>query len=169
MKNTLLALFFLAASIAFGQSSSTSIIPVTPPAPISNLYAAGVSYNVGASPSVAGTALYAHLVADTATYAFTAVDVLPNTLKPLTVNTNIGVGIAQKIATIANVPIYIPTAVGISWNGSNTGWQWNTGALVSIHIKGSSYILPSVRVVKSSVSNGSGYQPIIGVLYGWGQ
>lgn len=132
-----------------------------------NIYGAGVSYNAGAAPAIAGTGLYAHLVNNSSTYAFTAVDLLPNTVKPLTVTTNIGAGIGQKIATIGKVPIYIPTAAGISFNGSNTGWQWNTGALVSIHLKNEWYLMPTVRVVKSSVSNGTGYQPIVGVLFSW--
>lgn len=140
-----------------------------PVADVQNMYAAGVSYNAGASPSVAGTGLYARLVANTGTYAFTALDVLPNTLKPLTVNTNVGIGVAQKIATIANIPVYVPTAAGISFNGANTGWQWNVGALASIKLKGNYYLMPTVRLVKSSVSNGTGYQPIAGVLFGWGR
>jgi hypothetical protein len=137
---------------------------------LTNIYAAGASYNVGATPAVAGTGLYAHLlVPSTSTYAFTAVDVLPTTVKPFTVNTNFGAGIAQKLVTIGNVAVYLPTAAGISFNGTNTGWQWNTGGLASIHLKGNYYLMPNVRVVKSSVTSGTGYQPIIGVLFGWGQ
>lgn len=136
---------------------------------LQNLYAAGASFNNGASPSVAGSALYAHAVTGMGTYAFSAFDVLPNSLKPLTVTSNVGVGIAQKAFTLGKVPIYVPTDAGISWSGSNTGWQWSTGALASIHIKSQYYILPTVRVVKSSVSNGTGYQPIVGLLFGWGK
>lgn len=154
-----------------------ALAQTTPPAPapatqIQNLYGAGISYSVGGSPAVAGTGLYAHQVsADTAPnlYAFTAVDALPNTLKPFTVSTNIGAGIAEKIATVGKIPIFMPTAAGISFNGSNTGWQWNGGVLASIHIKNQYYLMPTVRFLKSSVSNGSGYQPIVGVLFGWGQ
>jgi len=146
---------------------------------ITNLYAAGASYNVGGTPAVAGTALYAHLITsqdpqtgkttDTGTYVFTAVDALPNTLKPFTVNTNIGAGIAQRVATIGKFPIFMPSAAGISWNGSNTGWQWNAGVAVPIRIKSSQYyLMPTARFLKSSVSNGTGYQPIIGLLFGWG-
>lgn len=137
-------------------------------APLDNLYGAGVSYNVGGSPAVAGTGLYAHRLADS-TYAFTAVDALPNTIKPFVVSTNIGAGVAQKLFTIGKVPVYVPTAVGISFTGSNTGWQYNAGALAAIHIKGNYYVMPTVRFLKSSVSGGTGYQPIIGVLFGFGQ
>jgi hypothetical protein len=136
---------------------------------LQNFYAAGVSYNVGGSPAVAGTGLYAHQLNGAGTYAFTALDVLPNTKKPLTVNTNVGIGIAQKVATIGNIPIYVPAATGISWSGTNTGWQWNGGALAMFKVKGNYYIAPSVRFMKSSVSNGTGYQPIIGMLFGWGK
>jgi hypothetical protein len=161
---SLILFLILFGGIASAQSAQS--------AQLQNIYGAGVSYNVGGSPAIAGTALYAHQVsADTAPnlYAFTAVDALPNTLKPFTVSTNVGIGIAQKVATLGKVPIFMPTAAGISFNGSNTGWQWNGGVLASIHIKGQYYVMPTVRFLKSSVSNGTGYQPIVGVLFGWGQ
>lgn len=139
------------------------------PADLQQIFAGGVSYSVNASPGIAGTGLYAHLVDSSGTYAFTVVDALPNTVKPFTVTTNFGVGVAQKVYTFGKVPIYVPAAAGFSWSGSNTGWQWNGGALASIHIKGNYYVMPTVRFLKSSVSNGSGYQPIIGLLFGWGQ
>lgn len=134
-----------------------------------SLYAGGVSFNNGAKPSIAGTGLYAHSIDSVGTYAFTAVDVLPNTLKPLTVTTNISAGPAQKLFTLGKVPIYGTTAAGISFQGSNTGWAWNGGFLASVHIKKHWYAYPTVRVAKSSVSNGTGYQPIVGVLFGYSQ
>ena len=136
---------------------------------VQNVYAGGASYNINASPSVSGTAIYAHEIMGTGTYAFTAVDALPTTIKPFTVTTNIGVGVAQRIVTIGSIPIYVPTTAGISWSGTNTGWQWNGGGLAMIHLKGNYYLMPSVRFLKSSVSSGSGYQPILGVLLGWGK
>lgn len=141
-----------------------------PASGVSNLYVAGGSFSPGASPAFAGTALYAHSINASGTYAFTLIDVLPNTFKPFTVNTNVGIGIGQKIATIAGLPVFIPTAAGISWNGSNTGWAWTTGAAVPFQLKKSNwYLMPNVRVLKSSVSGGTGYQPILGLLFGWGQ
>jgi hypothetical protein len=142
---------------------------VTPATPIQNFYAAGGSYNVGASPGIAGTGLYAHVIANSRTYAFTAVDALPNTKKPFTVTTNIGVGIAQQLATLGKVTVWIPSSAGISWSGSNSGWQWNSGAMATIPLKNSFYLAPIVRVLKSSVSGGTGYQPIIGLLFCWGK
>lgn len=144
-------------------------IPEAPAPQVQNLYAAGVSYSVGATPAIAGTGLYAHAVSSEGLYAFTVVDALPNTIKPFTVSTNVGVGIAQRLFRLGNVPVYAPTAAGISWNGGNTGWQWNGGVLASIHIRGDYYVLPSVRFLKSSVSGGTGYQPIIGILAAWGR
>ena len=149
--------------------SSFAIKAQTPVVDVSNYNAVGVSYNVNAKPSIAGSALYAHLINNSGTYAFTAVDALTNTVKPFTVNTNVGVGVAQKIFTFKNVDFYAPTAAGISFNGSNTGWEWNGGILASIHVKGNVYIAPTFRFLKSSVSDGTGYQPIIGVMLGWGQ
>jgi hypothetical protein len=134
-----------------------------------NLYGAGMSYSVNASPAVAGTALYAHQVNNSGTYAFTAVDALPATLKPFTVTSNVGIGVAQKITTLGKVTIFMPTSAGISWSGTNTGWQWNGGAVAVIPLKSNYYIMPTVRFLKSSVSSGSGYQPIIGLLFGWGK
>ncbi len=142
---------------------------VSSPAQPANLYAAGVSYYKSASPAVAGTALYAHAIVGAKTYAFTAIDAVPASVKPFTVTTNIGAGIAQKVFSVGKVDIFVPSAVGISWTGTNTGWQWTTGALAAIPLPKSTYIMPTVRVLKSSVSNGAGYQPVIGVLFGWGK
>ncbi|MEN6537797.1 MAG: hypothetical protein ABFD89_29365 [Bryobacteraceae bacterium] len=134
-----------------------------------NIYAAGVAWNQSASPRIAGTGLYARAVNDSGTYAFTAVDVLPTTVKPLSVTTQISTGVAQRVFTIGGVAVYVPTSVGISYNGEATGWAWTTGALASVRVKGNSRVMPNVRVVKSSVSNNSGYQLILGALFGWGQ
>lgn len=135
-----------------------------------NVYAGGVSYNNAGTPSIAGTALYARLVSpDSGTYAFTVADVLPSSFRPFTVTTNIGVGVAQKLFTIGKVPIFAPASAGVSFSGTNTGWAWSGGALASIKVKNNWHVYPNVRFVKSSVSNGTGYQLIPGVLFGWGQ
>ena len=148
----------LACAVAFGQTAS---LPT-------NVYAGGISFNSAASPRIAGTGLYARLVNDgSGTYAFTVFDALPATVHPFTVTSNVGAGVAQKLFSIGKVPIFVPLAAGISWNGSNTGWQWNGGAMASIRIKNSWHIYPNVRVLKSSVSGGSGYQPIVGLLIGF--
>lgn len=138
---------------------------------VSNLYLAGGSYSPGGSPSFAGSALYAHQINASGTYAFTMIDALPASVKPFTVNTNIGIGIAQRVATINGYSIFVPTSAGISYSGTNTGWAWSTGAGVPFRLKPDSnwYAMPSVRVLKSSVSGGSGYQPIFGLMFGWGQ
>lgn len=161
-----LGLFLLLLFVPLSARAQTA---APKPAVLSNIYAAGVSFNQSATPQIAGTGLYARIVdASTSTYAFTAIDALPASIKPFTVSTNIGAGIAQKVLTIGKAQVFIPTAAGISFNGSNTGWQWNGGALVSIPIKGQFRIMPVARFLKSSVSGGSTYQPIIGVLFGWG-
>src|SRR4051812_28847600 len=96
----LLATLFLSA-LSFGQA---------------NIYAGGLSFNGTASPRIAGTALYAHSVNDASgTYAFTVFDALPASVRPFTVTTNMGVGVAQKLLTFGKVPIYMPAAVGVSW------------------------------------------------------
>jgi hypothetical protein len=157
------------AMCGFAQSPAAPAPAATPALP-SNLYAAGVSFNSTASPRIAGTGLYARLISDsTGTYAFTVLDALPASISPFTVTTNMGVGVAQKLFTVGKVPIFVPTSAGISFNGTNTGWAWSTGAIASIRIKNNWRVLHNVRIVKSSVSNGAGYQPIVGVLFGWGQ
>lgn len=157
MKKLLLAVLLLSLS-ALAQT------------PLTSIYAGGVSFNSSASPRVAGTGLYAHSVDSFGTYAFTVVDVLPNTVKPFTVTSNFSVGAAQKVFTFGKVPIYVPTSAGISYNGTNTGWAWSTGAMASVKVgKKGFHLFPAVRVVKSSVSNGTGYQPIATIMFGFGQ
>lgn len=134
-----------------------------------HIYAAGVAWNQAASPRIAGTGLYARPVNDSGTYAFTAVDVLPTTVQPLSVTTQFSTGVAQRILTVGGVPVYVPTSVGISYNGDATGWAWTTGALAAVRLKGAWRVMPHARLVKSSVSGGSGYQVIFGALIGWGQ
>jgi hypothetical protein len=131
-----------------------------------NIYAGGISYTPG---QIAGTGLLARLVVDSGTYLFTVVDALPTAIKPFVVNTQFGGGVAQKIATIGNVPIFIPTSAGVSYNEANIGWAWTTGALGVVRLKGNWRAMPNVRLIKSSVSGGTGYQVIIGALFGWGE
>lgn len=139
---------------------------------VSNLYMAGGSYSAGATPAFAGTGLYAHQINTSGTYAFTMIDALPANTKPFTVSTNIGAGIAQRVATIDGVSIFIPTSAGISYTGNNVGWAWTTGIGAPFKVRssangGSWYLMPTARILKSSVSGGSGYQSIVGLLFGW--
>ena len=161
MKSRILLSLFALSICCFAQAPPT----------LQNLYAAGVSWNQAGTPAVAGTALFAHLVNDgSGTYAFGVYDALPQNTKPFTVTSNVGMGIAQQIFKIGNTPVFIPTAAGISFTGSNTGWAWSTGVGVPIKIKSSSwYAMPTVRVVKSSVAGGTGYQLIPTILFGWGK
>lgn len=169
----MIALLLLSVGLCAQTATPTPTPVPAAPAPAAlpaNVYAMGVSYNQGASPSIAGTGLYAHLISDgSGTYAFTVVDALPASVKPFTVSTNIGGGIAQKVFTIGKVPVLIPTSAGISFTGGNTGWSWSTGVLASIKISSNVRLLPNVRVQKSSVSGGAGYQPIVGLMFGWSQ
>ena len=161
MKKVILS---LASLCLFAITSFAQTAPTNP----TNIYAIGGSFNQGATPQLAGTALYAHSVNDSGTYAATVIDILPSSGKPFTVNTNIEVGIAQKLFTIGKIPFYAPATTGFTFNGQNAGWNWATGGLASIKIGKNLRFMPNFRVVKSSVG-GSGYQPIVGVLFGWGQ
>jgi hypothetical protein len=155
-----------------GTSSSTVQLPAAPAATATtsqpqNFYAVGVSFNPGASPQVAGNILYGHALNSSGTYGFSDVDIIPNTIRPFTVTTNVGAGIAQKVASFGKYDVWVPTAAGVSINGSNTGWQWNGGAAVSVPIKQNWFLLPNVRFLKSSVSGGTGYQIIAGIDVGF--
>ncbi|HEY1808864.1 MAG TPA: hypothetical protein VGG42_09895 [Acidobacteriaceae bacterium] len=152
-------------------AAQTAPAPAAPTA-AQNIYAGGLSYDVGGSPAIAGTALYARNLntgATLPTYAFTVIDALPESVKPFTVSTNVGAGIAQQVAKVGNVTVWMPTAAGISWTGTNMGFQWNGGAGATIPIKGSYGLMPSIRFLKSSVNGGSGYQLIPGLLFYWGK
>lgn len=150
-------LLLLTAFSAFGQATN-----------FTNFAAGGASFSPGATPAVAGTGLYARLFSSTAdTYSYSVIDALPASVKPFTVTTQLATGVAQKITTIGTVGIYIPAAAGVAWNGQNTGWSWSSGALASIPVK-KYHLMPNVRMVKSSVNGNSGYQVILGVLFGAG-
>ncbi len=146
-------------------------------APAQTIYAGGVSFAPGAEQRFAGTALLAKPVSDSSgTYAFTVLDAVPTSYQPMTVTTNIGAGIAQRVVGFDlaghKVEIFVPTSAGVSWTGKNVGWQWNAGGLADIPIKGSWGVQPHIRFLKSSVNDNSGYQVILGVLFryrGWGQ
>ena len=159
----LLVLMVMPATLKAQTPTQTSTQP-------QNFYALGASFNPGANPKIAGNFLYGHLVNDgSGTYLFSDVDLLPNTLQPFTVTTNIGAGIAQKVASFGKYEVWVPSAAGVSINGGNTGWQWNGGAAVTIPFKTNWFLLPNVRFLKSSVSNGTGYQLIAGVDIGFGK
>jgi hypothetical protein len=158
MKSILLVLALVVGMFAHAQQ-----------VPVQNFFAVGGSYNINARPSVAGSALYAHYLAAPGTYAFTALDVLPGTIKPFTVTSNIGVGVAQKLFTIGHASVYMPTAAGVSWSGGNTGWQWTGGAMVAVAVGHGFSVVPTIRFLKSSVSGGAGYQPVLGLSLGFGK
>src|SRR5258708_4681169 len=97
----------LVCAFAIGAIAQTPSLP-------SNVYAGGVTFNSSAAPRVAGTGLYARLISDgSGTYAFTVVDALPASVQPFTVTSNFSVGIAQKLFTVGNIPIFVPTAAGV--------------------------------------------------------
>lgn len=162
MKNKSAILALLSVFLALPMAAQTT--------QVQNIYAAGLSYNNVGTPSLAGTALYAHALTDgSGTYAFTVYDALPTSYKPFVVTSNVSVGIAQKVFSVGSVPVFIPTSAGVSFTGTNTGWAWSTGAMIPVKIKGNWSLMPNVRVVKSSVSNGTGYQAILGLMVAFGK
>lgn len=165
MKTTFagILVLLLAAVCAFAQ---------TPADPI-NIYALGGSWNQSASSvtsqQFAATALYARAQNTVGTYAFTALDLVPTSVTPITLTTQTSVGIAQRALTISGWKIYGTAAAGPSWTGNNSGWAWIAGGMATHPLgKGNWRIMPNVRTIKSSVSNNSGYQLIIGLMIGSG-
>lgn len=162
MRKLVLALYL--ATVGWGQANT-------------NILSLGVSYTPSSSPTTAVSGLYAHQVqgGQSDTWAFTLVDAIPTVNKTITpglqFQTDTTVGVAQRVATVGRLGIYIPMAAGFSWTGSNMGWSWTSGGMAVIPVsynKVHGLVMPSVRYLKSSVSNGSGYQLIAGVMFGWG-
>jgi len=163
-----LSLFLFLCLLAVASFAQTTPVEKTASVPFTNIYAGGISFNNSASPEVAGSGLYARLVnPSSGTYAFTVVDALPTTVKPFTVTSNFSGGVAQKVFSVAGIPIFVPTSAGVSFNGPNTGWAWSTGAIAPIKLKNNWYAYPNVRTLRSNVAHGSGYQLIVGLFFGW--
>lgn len=154
--------FVLALTCAGGALGQTA----TP----ANIFGLGVSWNqsasAAASQQIAGTAMYARQQTTGGTYAFTVVDAVPTTYKPFTVNTNFGVGVAQRVFALNDWTVYGTTAAGPSWSGANTGWAWTGGGIATHPLKSKYWYGLSARVVRSSVNNNSGSQFIFGVMFG---
>jgi len=174
----LLCLALVLALPATVRAQTTSGTPST------NVYGLGGSWNNGGSPAVAGNGFYAHLVAANTTsstttltgttstsypsYAFTGLDILPIAKKPFTASTNISAGVAQQVFAYNACNFFTVATAGITATGTNTGWNWTGGVLADCRIKKTHWgVAPAVRWLKSSVSNGSGYQliPGAGVTY----
>ena len=121
---------------------------------------AGVSWQRGASPAVAGTGLYARQVSG-GSWAFTVLDALPG--GGGLVSTSVSVGLAQRLFGVGRVAVFVPTAAGIGWSGANLGWNWSTGAMVVVRA-GRWRVCPALRTFKGSVAGA--YRVGVGVLVG---
>ena len=132
-----------------------------------NFAAAGVSYNHSTAASLAGTAVYGHIIAG-GSWFFASLDAVPDSTKPATVSTNFAPGIAQKLFTIRWLDLYTVTGTGVSWAGSNTGWTWSGGEMPVARLPHGWVIALPVRFIKSSVNNNSNYQVIATLLIGRG-
>lgn len=148
---------------AFGQTASS-------PAALTNFYGIGGNYNgANANPSFSGSAFWAHKLADTGTFSFTGVDAYPISVKPFTVVTNTFTGVLQRVLTVGKVDLFITSGAGVSVSGQNVGLGWNAGGAGVFKIKNNIFLATTVRVQKSAVSNGAGYQLQPGISVVWGQ
>ncbi|MFC6645464.1 hypothetical protein ACFQBQ_07665 [Granulicella cerasi] len=174
MKKTLMGLLACGVTALAGAVSAMAQDNVQPASQdVAKLYAVGGSYSPGASPAFAGTAMVAIKIPNTSTYGVTIYDALPTSVKPFKITTNIGAGVAQKLTTIAGYDVFGTTSAGLTYTSTNTGWNATFGGAVMIPIKtlkdGSKlYLMPEGRGMKSSVSDGSGVQVIVGVQFALG-
>ena len=164
---TTVLLILLVIPLVFGQTLPP---PATDPV---NLYAVGGSWNQSASSvtsqQYAATVMYARSQTERGTYAFTALDLVPTSVAPITLTTQTSVGIAQRVLAVGGWNIYATAASGPSWTGTNTGWAWIAGGMASKAIGTKGWrIMPNIRTIKSSVNGNSGVQLIIGVMAGYG-
>lgn len=132
-----------------------------------NFVAAGVSWNQYAAPQISGNLLYARRLTDTdSTYSWTFVDVLSKSINPFSTSTSLTTGIGQKLLVIGPAKIYGTTGVGIMAGGTNVGYSWSAGGAAFFGIGKGWAVAPTVRVIKSSLTD---FQGIYGILIGWGK
>ncbi|MEZ2347410.1 hypothetical protein [Terriglobus sp. RCC_193] len=135
-----------------------------------DIYGFGVSANPGQTPSVSGTALWAHSLNGSGTYAGTIVDFLPETIKPIVVSTNVGAFVAQKVATVKGHDIFATGSTGIAVTGAHTGWNYTGGGAIFFKLPQPNWFLSAnVRFSKSTVSGANAFQLIPGVQLNWGK
>jgi hypothetical protein len=163
MRNIILTLSLLVitAVAAFGQTDQT------------NVYGFGIAWDQSASnitsQQYAVTAMYARAQTEKGTYAFTALDIVPTSVKPVTVTTQTSVGVAQRVLTLNGWNFYATGATGPSWSGTNAGWAWIMGGMATHSIGKTGWkVMPNIRTIKSSINNNSGYQLIFGCMFGFG-
>lgn len=157
--------------------------------PPTNVYAAGSSFSPGASPAIDGTGFYAHLLAGNCTSSTTAsgtttsckptygvsiYDVLPESVNPFRVTTNLSVGVAQQVFELNGLKVFVPASGGITTTGTNTGWNFTGGGLLDYTFKKNGapthwHLMPNARWVCSNVNGGSGCQITGGLLIGLDQ
>ena len=171
--------------LMLGVAAQAQTAPaVTAPAFPTSVYGVGVSYDNGATPSMAGTLTFSHLLTSTDTactnlvsvcYGYTVLDILPVTFSPTVVSTNVGVGVAQKALTIGKVNFFVPVGIGPTITGTNVGWNWSGGGLADVPITkaGQStnwHFQPNIRFVNANVNGvNNGYRLIFGFNFAFAQ
>lgn len=128
--------------------------------------AAGASWNQYASPQVAGNLLYAKRIAKGGTYSFTHVDIISKDSEQFVVAPIISTGLARHVYKFGNARIFATTTVGVAAGGENVGYSWTAGGAASISLGKGWQLLPTVRVLKTSLSD---FQAIVGLMIGFGK
>ena len=158
----LILVFLAIAGIAMAQTA--------PALADANIFGFGPSWNQSASNELsqqfAGTGFYARAQTPAGTYAYVVGDFVPTAYKPFTVTNNIGAGIAQKAVTLGGFDVYVTGSIGPSWTGANTGWQWTAGGMALRKFGKSGWSVgPALRALTSNVSNKSGTQFIVSLVF----
>jgi hypothetical protein len=170
---TSLLLFLFSLACIPPLFSQTASPPVTPPE-LTEVFAAGGSWNQNGNPQFAFTVFNAHRVS-TGLFTFSVVDVFaltnPTPLAPgqskYSITTTPTTGVAQHLRDFGKVKIYVIATVGAAAGGSRVGWAYTTGGCAYIGLGKGLSIIPNFRTVKTSLSGD--FQGIYGVAFGWGK
>ncbi len=151
------ALILAGAVVVPAQTETRTSLP-------NDVYAFGITANPNASPVVAGTGLYGRALDAKGTYAIAVLDVMGTTSSPYTVTTNPSAGVAQIFINNGNLKVFVTPSAGLSYTGSNTGYSYALGGLVTYDLSPKYALGFGGRLFKSNVSN-SGYQPALSVEF----
>jgi hypothetical protein len=126
---------------------------------------AGVSFNQYSNPRLDGNLLYAHRISD-GLYSFNLIDFVQVSSKPFTVGVSFTPGVAKRIMTFNQIPVYATVNVGAMMGGTtNFGYSFSSGMAGTIGLGKSLMLMPNFRIMKGSLVD---TQYIYGVMLNWG-
>lgn len=115
--------------------------------------AAGASYQQ-ASPNFTGWALYAKPITQTGLYSFSEYDVVPRTMKPFVLDSNVRTGLAQRVYQWDAAALHVCVDAGAATGGSSAGGSFGACGMASWKIgKTNWFVVGIVSGVKNSLSD----------------